>query len=46
MPVWTKPEVTDITIECREDVLADCWSESAPSPSICVCGFFVACPGS
>lgn len=45
MPVWTKPQVTDVTIECREDILADCWSESATSPISGCCGFLLACPG-
>jgi len=44
MSEWHKPEVTDVTIECREDILANCWSLSAQSPMICTCGFIVGCP--
>lgn len=28
---WIKPKVTDVTVECREDVLAHCWSASEPA---------------
>ena len=45
MEAWEKPKITDITIECDEDVLADCWSASQPSAIPGCCGFFILCPG-
>jgi len=44
MRVWTKPEVTDIRIECDENILAACWSASAPEPFQQACQFPETCP--
>lgn len=42
---WTRPEVTDVVIECREDVLQGCWSASEPNPIAGKCDFMPAmCP--
>ncbi|HUS80605.1 MAG TPA: hypothetical protein VM283_05005 [Armatimonadota bacterium] len=45
MESWEKPKITDITIECDEDVLADCWSASATNPWAPCCGYLIDCPG-
>ena len=44
MQAWSKPEVTDIRIECTEDMLQGCWSPSAPEPFAFECAFPQTCP--
>lgn len=29
---WTRPQITDVSIECEEDVLQGCWAASEPLP--------------
>lgn len=43
---WSKPQITDVSIECREDVLAHCWSASTPAAleGTCPTEAPVACP--
>ena len=49
---WQKPEVKEVELETDEDVLAQCWSPSVPTPVQGTCGstgnnevkFAVPCP--
>ena len=44
---WQKPEVKEVALEADEDVLAQCWSSSVPTPEQGHCGFgvnFSSCP--
>ena len=38
---WQKPEVKEVELETDEDVLAQCWSPSVPTPVQGQCGFVV-----
>ena len=50
---WQKPEIKEVQLEADEDVLAQCWSPSVPTPVQGQCGgfalnndvhFVLACP--
>ena len=36
---WRKPEIKEVELEADEDVLAQCWTASAPTPEQGHCGF-------
>ena len=35
---WKKPEIKEVALEADEDVLAQCWSPSVPTPTQGSCG--------